>query len=184
MSLENIKIIGISGKIGSGKTTLQRALMEKYPQFERRSFAENVRRNVSLLTGIDIQNMRTSEQKNTIVQGYNKTLGQLLQDVGEGLREKVHKDVWVESLFSTFDESSFWIIDDLRYENEIQKIKSLGGVCIRLNGDPMEVRKNSTRNLDHSSETALDEYTEFDMVFDTNTRPVNKIVGRMVAEYM
>ena len=58
-----IKIIGISGKIGSGKTTLQKALMEKYHWYQKKSFAENVRKNVNLITGIDIENMRTTEQK-------------------------------------------------------------------------------------------------------------------------
>lgn len=47
--LSTYKIIGISGKIGSGKTTLSNYLKEKYPNLQSRSFAENLRHIVSIL---------------------------------------------------------------------------------------------------------------------------------------
>jgi hypothetical protein len=38
---------------------------------------------------------------------------------------------------------------------------------IRLNGDPSGERARSTRNLEHPSETALDNYPHFDVIIDT-----------------
>jgi hypothetical protein len=41
-------------------------------------------------------------------------------------------------------------------------IKTAGGIIIRLEGDPMNVRANSKRDLFHPSEIELDNYTDFD----------------------
>ena len=54
----------------------------------------------------------------------------------------------------------FWIISDLRYQNEKEKVESLGGVTIRINS-------NRSKVLDIVSETELDS-EEFDYTIDNN----------------
>ena len=66
------KIIGISGKIGSGKTTLSKYIRDLYPIYQVKSFAENVRKTTSILTGIDIEEMRSDTDKNKYIEDYQK----------------------------------------------------------------------------------------------------------------
>lgn len=167
-ALDQVRLIGISGKIGSGKTTLARYLMQRYEGMTRESFAENLRAVLAILTGVQPSETRSSEQKERLLVEWHATIGKLLQDVGESLRQGLNKDTWVLSLFSRFDASrDFWVIDDMRHINEADMIRKHGGILIRLEGDPKQVRANSTRDLNHISETALDHY-DFDVVIKTD----------------
>lgn len=169
------KLIGISGKIGSGKTTLAFNLRGLY---EKRSFAENVRKVVNIATGIPVENMRSGDDKDVYLKDWNMTVGELLQSWGTKGRD-INPNAWVNSVFSTFDENSRWVIDDVRYPNEADRIRGMGGLLIRLEGDPGCVRQNSKRDLNHESETALDDYPFFDVMIDTNLCKVSDIIGEI-----
>lgn len=52
----------------------------------------------------------------------------------------------------------------------------MGGFLIRLEGDPGKIRENSTQNLNHASEIALDNYTNFDIIINTE-KYINNIPG-------
>ena len=185
-------LIGISGKIGSGKTTfsmyLQKELSDQSSAsgdraFTIKSFAENVRRTVEILTGIPINKMRTPEDKNVFIPEFDKTVGEMFQVVATKIRE-VHPDSWVNSLFSTYNSQSMWIIDDVRFPNEADRIKQLGGILIRLEGDPGGVRKNSKRDLNHVSETALDDYKGFDLIVNSDEFSVQDIFEIFIISFL
>lgn len=162
-------LIGISGKIGSGKTTLSTYLMEKFPSLVRMSFAENLRKVVSVLTNIPIDQTRSTKDKNRYLPEWKMTIGELLQKVGTEVVRSINPQAWVISLFSSYDRSTdYWIIDDVRFEEEVNYIKNMGGIIIRLEGDPGDILKDSCRDLNHGSETALDNYKNFDLVINTN----------------
>ena len=168
--LQRYRLIGISGKLGSGKSTLARYLQTLYPRMQRHSFAEKLREVLCCVTGLALDQTRTAAQKNAEPLGWNKSVGALLQDIGAALRERVHPDAWVLALFAEWAQSfedAQWIVDDVRHVNEAERVRSEGGVLIRLEGDPADERARSTRNLQHESETALDEYAHFDVVIDT-----------------
>ena len=62
----------------------------------------------------------------------------------------------MNSLFASFiPEKSNWIITDVRFPNEADKILSLSGTLIRLE------RPGTDSGSTHESETALDNYTKF-----------------------
>ena len=165
------RLIGISGKLGSGKSSLAAHLLQcsRDPDVERQSFAERLRQVLSLMTNIPVEQTRSTEQKEYVVPGWDKSVGQLLQDMGEGMRTCAHQDAWILSLFAYFEpDSSYWIIDDVRFPNEADAIKRHGGLLIRLEGDPGGVRAKTRRNLLHPSETALDDYAGgFDAIINT-----------------
>lgn len=166
--LKKYRLIGISGKIGSGKTTLSQYLQTKYPDLKKRSFAERVREVLSIVANIPVEKTRTSEDKNVYLPEWEKTVGEMLQSIGtDAFRKEVHIDTWVISLFSEYTETD-WIIDDVRYVNEADGIRKHGGILIRLEGDPGNIRDNSSRDLNHESETALDDYKHFDVVINTD----------------
>jgi hypothetical protein len=180
-----IRLIGISGKIGSGKTTLATYLQQRVADqqhargddsnnnaipLKKVSFAENLRRMVALMLNIDVEQTRSAEDKAVRPEGWGLTVGELLQKMGTEVARHICPDAWVLSLFACFDpEQSFWICDDVRFPNEADKIKAMGGLLIRLEGDPGGVRAElgKTRDLSHASETALDDYQGFDVVLNT-----------------
>lgn len=181
-------IIGISGPIGSGKDTLATYLYEQFRQrlmndVQVKSFALKLKMIVAMLTGETLNNCLSQEGKNKLIPAFGMTIGQMQQKIGGGLRETCHRDIWAKALLSDYhpkDETEHpgtidlkwdpkslptWIISDLRYPNEAAIIKSLGGILIRLEGDPAQVRANSTRDLNHRSETALNDYLHFDFQY-------------------
>ena len=58
----------------------------------------------------------------------------LLQLIGTDLfRDKLHPNIWVNSLMSEYQPESRWIISDLRFKNEINAVKQQKGITIRIN---------------------------------------------------
>lgn len=87
----------------------------------------------------------------------------LLQWIGtEGLRDIVHPEIHVLSLFMDYKEGSKWVITDVRFPNEADVIKQRGGIVIRVENDRVE----STDT--HPSEIGLDDYQSFDAIIPNN----------------
>ena len=119
----------------------------------------------------------------------------LLQIIGtECIRDKVHPNAWVNALFADYkscslpDETTFiddegfirknssqWIITDMRFPNELEAVKSRGGITIRVNRPYDSLNQDSLFSLqkqqetnNHPSETALDN-AEFDYTIENNS---------------
>ena len=186
-------IIGISGKIGSGKDTFGELLAAQLDgRVERYALADKLRLITEIVSGIrmttthevgkpfcnEIRNY-TQDQKNIIIKQFDKTIGETLQLVGTELfRNNYDNDIWVKSLFNEelydkLDNGKIIIIPDVRFVNEADYILKEGGYLIRLQGDPMDVRENSLRDLNHISETNLDDYTKFDKIIYNDKRDIN-----------
>ena len=107
---------------------------------------------------------------------WGMTIGEMQQKVGtEAIRNNIHNDAWVLSLFGTYkEEQDFWIITDVRFKNEAKIIKEKGGIVIRLNGDPLNSKVGDDRNMNHQSEIDLDDYKDFDYVYE-NIPPISNL---------
>jgi len=99
------------------------------------------------------------------------TYRESLQRIGTNLlRFGFHKNVWVNALFSEYkpigEDQLYpnWIINDVRFPNEALAIKEKGGILIRLDRD---TDVSSVIKL-HPSETALDDYNDWDYIIDNN----------------
>lgn len=169
MQFSKAKIIGISGKLGSGKDTLADFIIKNDPEFKKVSFANKLKRIGAFLTGTDEHLWFTQEGKNIELHNWCMTIGQFQQKLGtEAIREGLHSEAWVLSLFADLTPTSKWIITDVRFPNEIEAVTKRHGVTVRINGDPAKVRATSTRDLNHPSETSLDNYQNFDYVYTNN----------------
>lgn len=123
-------IIGISGKIGSGKDTvgqiIQKLTQNSYQQspWQIKKFAYKLKQTVSLLTGIPVGDLERQEIKDSVLGrewnyigpthdgGKNgistcdltekrMTVRRMLQIIGtEAMRDNVHTNVWVNALFA------------------------------------------------------------------------------------
>lgn len=97
----------------------------------------------------------------------NKTedVRKLLQTIGQRFREIIDQNVWVDYLINSLDPNKKYVIDDMRYVNEYEKLVAAGFVAIRLKISE-EVRRArlqilygelSDAALNHISEVALDD---------------------------
>ncbi len=164
-------IIGISGKLGSGKSYISEQIKNRFLEhnFIEKSFAYNLKKIVSILTGIDINTITTREIKQKYLQEWGMTVGEMFQKVGtDCMRNHLNNNVWIISTFSKYTEEQNWIISDVRFINEADYIKKLGGILIRLEGDPQNIRQNDPRNSNHPSEKELDNFNNFDMTLLTS----------------
>ena len=161
-------LIGINGKLGSGKDTLA-DLIQKHSSVNnliRKSFAYKLKAMGAFLTATDEKVWFTQEGKNIVLPAWGMTIGEFQQKLGtEAIRDGLHINAWVLALMADYDKIYNWIITDVRFPNEAEAVKERGGIVIRVNGDPAGVRARSSRNLNHPSEIALDNYEKFDYIY-------------------
>ena len=189
-------IIGISGKAGSGKDTAAKMLEVlyanpdiSYEDFSNRKyknfadiqivhFADILKETVQVLFEIGEWETNTQEGKKTTIEWIGKTVRELLQGVGQGLRDAIDPNLWIKALFANTKNWSNYIIADVRYPNEVDAIKERNGVLLRIN------RKDAGAG-NHSSETALDNYKEWDLVIDNNSTKEDlfNILKKIVQKY-
>ena len=172
-------IIGISGKAGSGKDTAAKMLEVlyanpniSYEDFANRKyknfadiqimhFADILKETVQALFGIGEWETGTQEGKKVTISWIGKTVRELLQEVGQGLRDAVDPNLWIKALFANTEDWSNYIIADVRYPNELEAIKERDGVLIRID-------RNGAGAGNHNSETALDDYNDWDVHIENN----------------
>lgn len=123
-------IIGINGKIGSGKDTVGEiihkiCLTNEGPEFEVKKFAGKLKTIASLLTGIPVEKFEDQEFKKTLLGNewgtvkhnplnnipvfedvqFNHLMSvrELLQKLGtEAMRDGLHTNAWVNALFADY----------------------------------------------------------------------------------
>jgi hypothetical protein len=176
-------IVGISGKLGSGKDTVADGL-SKYGYMNKK-YASKLYEVVSIITGVSVNQLKDRKYKNSItnIKMNDKyiTYGELLQQIGTKLRE-IDSDIWVKALFADYKKGDKWAISDVRFPNEVNYIEKNKGKVIRLEGDPMDINKNTKRDKNHISETALDHYFDekdvilnSDSIGELNRRVIKKL---------
>ena len=187
-----------------GKDTFAELLAEQlYGKVERHALADKLRLITEIVSGVrmttthevnkpfcnEIRNY-TQDQKNIVIKQFNKTIGETLQLVGTDFRDNYDTDIWVKSLFNEeldekLNDGKIITVPDVRFINEADFILQEGGYLIRLEGDPMGVRENSLRDLNHISEINLDNYTKFDKVIYNDKKDINvlkSIVNDLIFE--
>lgn len=173
-------IIGISGKAGSGKDTAAKMLEVlyanpdiSYEDFANKRyknfadiqivhFADALKETAQVLFRLGEWETNTQEGKKTTINWIGKTVRELLQGIGQGLRDTIDFDLWVKILFANTKGWSNYIIADVRYPNEVKAIKERNGILLRID------RKGAGAG-NHSSEIALDDYKEWDVHIENNS---------------
>lgn len=138
-------IIGITGLAGSGKDSAAKFIMEKYPEYVRLSFASKLKDITSLLYNWNREALEGLTEKNRVWrEEKDKKLSKIfnreitprheLQLIGTGLKEILQKDFWsriIEHKIITENLKNV-VITDVRFPDEIEMIKRLGGHIIEI----------------------------------------------------
>jgi len=146
-------ILGIAGKMRSGKTTLANHLVNRFG-FKRISFGTEVKREVARGMGMSLVALEALEETN------KEDMRIVYQAWGEMRRELSGDSYWIAKVIEQFGHHERIIIDDVRYPNELSAIRKAGGHVGVLEITPEEQmdRGADERFLFHDSEVALDEY--------------------------
>ncbi|NCD07165.1 MAG: hypothetical protein EOL97_13700 [Spirochaetia bacterium] len=197
MILYNIwqsKKFEVSGsELPSFETFLVNSEYTKMIDWELRAFADKVKDIVCLLIGCTKKDLESQEFKTTEVPscwqtikdageyplykyGNIPTYRQILQFIGTDLfRNQFNPEVWINAALSANPTPNI-IITDCRFPNEADAILERGGILIRLQRN---INKLSPSSVNHSSETALDDYTKFTHIIN-NTGSIKNLEKSLI----
>jgi hypothetical protein len=157
----------------------------RYSKWEIKKFADPVRKITSILLNCPLEFTYTDEFKHLQLPkewdkfsqitecdengndgyGYVPYTGRsFMQTLAtDAIRDVLHPDTWLISAFRKYVPGfTNWIFSDMRYSNEYNYVKKLGGTTIKI------VRNDATSNAgNHSSENGLND-VEFDYTIYNN----------------
>lgn len=148
-------IIGLIGKKGSGKTTASKRFVDHYDfklvpfkdqliKEMKKNFPDTIR-ELTRVYNLSVDELFT--QKPPIMRA-------LLQNYGTEVRRGDSTDYWIskwEETVRTYHEFEDVVVDDVRFINEAETIKSLGGVLVYIALEGQELTDK------HVSETEMDQ---------------------------
>lgn len=133
-------IIGLVGKKFSGKDTCAGHLIVHY-HFKKLTFAQALKDVCQYLFLLSDQQLHDHAWKEKKIDQWGLTPREIMQKVGTDLfRNHFDKDFWLKQFQIRFDQMQKdgpqrIVCSDCRYQNEVDLIKKLGGVIIRIDRD-------------------------------------------------
>jgi hypothetical protein len=138
-------LIGMVGAKRSGKDSVANALINFDPGMKRHSFADKIRDVLYEINPLVDDNnpglrLPTNYRVNDLVDRFGwetakqyPEVRRLLQELGTRMRS-VDENVWVAPVHSSilFSSNPHHIVTDVRFPNEVEMIKRLGGIIVRV----------------------------------------------------
>ena len=195
-------VIGLSGKIRSGKSRVAKIFKEVLEEdgktCEVKSFASPIYEIVSKLYRTSIKEIQREKRDNVPIYIFSRKSNsgmllsnyrEILQTIGTTARDYGDEDVWINSLFGCENEkimgeftwaTDYWIIDDVRFPNEAQRILDCNGKLIRINRPDADDNK-------HIIENSLNDWDKWDLVIENNQiskKKRNMELTKIVKEFL
>lgn len=164
-------IVGLSGYARSGKDTVAGLLLD----YERRAFADAIRQALYVLNPYLGNNLTVADLVDEYgweVAKSDSEVRRLLQVLGTEVgRKMIHNDIWVTMATKDLNPDDKVVFADVRFPNEAQAIKDLGGQIWRVN------RPEAEPVNAHTSETAMNDWP-FDAIL-TNDGTLEDLQGQV-----
>ncbi len=161
-------IIGVGGQKRAGKNTVAEAMAEEYGGSNIReacleSFAAPIKNMLQYLFRNEVSPaLFTDDRCKTslvhITDDFSLSVRTMLQLVGtDCFRDKIHPDFWVYRAINNIKHNNLEVIifTDLRFKNELDIIKKLGGVTVYVERTDQEEGTDM-----HASEVAMLEFKD------------------------
>ena len=157
-----MKILGISGKKKSGKTTVANMIAKYVPNTVVINFADPLKVEVAKATGVSVEYLNNNKDMfRLILQGWGT-------DFRRAKDESYWIDKWLTTVLQLPDTTRLVIASDVRFPNEFDTIKYYG--------ECWHITKDNSADT-HPSENALDSY-QFDCEI-SNTHTLNTLEQRV-----
>lgn len=156
-------VIGLVGFAGSGKDTVANILKHEH-QYTKIAFADSLKDAVSvifdwpryLLEGDNEPSRAFRERPDPYWSekfGKDFTPRMALQQLGtEACRQTFHEDIWILNLEKRISQHKNVVVTDVRFPNEIEFIKKMGGHVVRVKRDKDPVWYDTAWKHMHSEE--------------------------------
>lgn len=178
-------IVAFAGRKQSGKTTCSEFVAKYVDGAKIYNFADPLKKDICMnILGLSYEQCYgDDEAKNSLtpirwkdIPEYNiswtwskdydpsgfMTARQVMQQIGTNIFRQIKNDVWSSATINKIqnEKPPLAIIADCRFPNEVEAVRNVGGIVIKLTRNPY--------NSDHESEIALDEIfyptNNFDLV--------------------
>lgn len=158
------KIVGFSGKAGSGKDTAGKYLVDRYGWLHY-FFAKPLKEGCNIMFNLSEEEIKNKEKK---IDRWDKSPRQLYQLLGTDVARAIDDKVWIKGAQNFIDNNpdSSIVITDVRFPNEADWIRDNNGIVIFLEREIADIE-----HCYHSSENSLsgedvDFYIENDRTID------------------
>ena len=170
------KIIVFSGKQFSGKDTVAKILLERFPSFKRIGIADAIKMQYGKEKGLTLEEI---EKNKSIYR-------QDLIDLGDWGRAQ-SPDYWLNSIIAYEGNT---IVTDLRVEHELNLFRSHGAFAIRVEAsEEARSKRGILASENDATETGLDKVTDWDYIIQNegsyeelleNTEKLIKVIEERV----
>jgi len=172
------QLIAFTGKARSGKDASADVLCENY-RFDRASFARAMKDGIKVMIGLDEEQVNGDLKEEPVGFG-NLTPRDILQTLGtEWGREMIHPDIWIVKVAQQWEKFKLqgrdMVITDLRFENEAEWVRSIGGTVVHIKAS------NSTeiKNNDHISESGIVVHSRDKIIVNDKSAGIKSLIGKI-----
>uniref|UniRef100_A0A6C0LYL1 Uncharacterized protein n=1 Tax=viral metagenome TaxID=1070528 RepID=A0A6C0LYL1_9ZZZZ len=190
MSICKNLLIGLSGKMGSGKNYIAEKIlpiilnkMITNIQYYYIAFGDQMK--------VEVGCRNKDLSYDSLFNEKTKEVRQMLQEYGtKNGRDKYGEDIWIRSLSlwmeiyknRTPNKNNIFIVTDVRFRNEAQWIKQHNGILLRVNAPnrtASRVKQEGSEDIqNHLSETDLDNYP-FEYVINNDIEEQNNVLNKL-----
>jgi hypothetical protein len=191
-------IIGIGGRLGSGKSTLSHELIKL--NYKKISFADYLKLLLSKTFNFDVNLLYSQDSKSEKLSSpfiwnesvaiklfdnaqindynlpiYNKSIysrRELMQFIGTDILRSYDSNFHVKKTIESMTPEVNYVCDDFRYLNELTALKKMGAISYYL------IRPSNFEISNHDSEVSLN-WTYFDRVI-INDKPKDKLIKNFI----